>query len=369
MNRKTISVQELQKMLETGQPVTILDVRPQLQREEWKIAESTHIDAYQDLLSGKEDALHGFNAPREVPVVTVCAAGRTSLLAADRLTASGYTAYSLEGGMKAWNYAYNTASVENSTVAIVQVRRVAKGCLSYIIGSGTSAMVIDASLDPQIYIDIANAHGWQIKAVSDTHIHADYISRTKELAEATGSTHYFSACADVAYQFTELHDGQQVEIGTATIQAIHTPGHTPESMCFKIDDTFMLTGDTLFIDGVGRPDLKAGPDEALLKAGQLFESISRIKEMDAKGMLVVLPAHTSSAIPFDNKLVGALLNEINSSVRLLGLDKASFIKETVARIPATPPNYLTIASLNKTGVYEGVDPSELEAGANRCAVS
>ena len=93
-------------------------------------------------------------------------------------------AYSLEGGMKAWSLAWNTAEVpvQAGTVRVLQVRRTGKGCLSYLIGAGTEAVVIDASLDPQVYLGLAAGYGWRITAVLETHIHADHLSRSRQLA-------------------------------------------------------------------------------------------------------------------------------------------------------------------------------------------
>lgn len=369
MKTPTISVERLQQMLEKGQPVTILDVRPQQQREEWRIAESIYQDAYQPLINGDTGALENFTADPNIPVVTVCAAGKTSLIAAELLNAANYQAFSLEGGMKAWNYAYNTASLCSHDLEILQVRRVAKGCLSYIVGSGSQAMVVDASLDPKVYMDIAAQKGWEITAVADTHIHADYISRTRELAAATGAKHYFSDKAAVSFSFTPLGDGEHISIGPATVEAIFTPGHTPESTCFLINSEYLLTGDTLFTDGVGRPDLKADTEEAVSKANQLYGSLGKIKRLPGANNLIILPAHTATTIPFDKKVIGAELSSLLQGVELLQLEQENFVGQIMKRIPPTPPNYIQIANLNRLGNFEGFNPADLEAGANRCAVS
>jgi rhodanese-related sulfurtransferase len=124
-----ISVRELQEKLSKHENVFILDVRPTDQRREWKIAGSVHVDAYKQLNAGDDTALDIVELPRDSTVVTVCAAGRTSLLASKLLQRKGVHAYSLEGGMKAWNYAWNTAEISVDRVKIIQVRRTAKGVL------------------------------------------------------------------------------------------------------------------------------------------------------------------------------------------------------------------------------------------------
>lgn len=368
METKEITVAELQKMFEESKEVVVLDIRPHEQREEWKIADSIHKDAYAGLVAGDKNALNDVSLEKHIPVVTVCAGGKTSLIAAGLLNEKGYNAYSLQGGMKAWNYAWNTADIKDESVTIIQVRRVAKGCISYIVASENEAIVIDTSLEPDVYIGLAEENGWTIKYVMDTHIHADYISRTIELAKATGATHLFKENAGVDYEFVPLSDREIVSFGSADLSAVFTPGHTPESISYLINNEYLLTGDTLFTDGVGRPDLKADHAQGLQKAEQLFNSLTKILALSDNDLLI-LPAHTSSAIAFDGKIIGDKLSNLTSKIALLQLEKEPFIEQTMQRIPATPPNYIQIATLNKSGNYEGINPADLEAGANRCAVS
>src|SRR5688572_28100971 len=178
MEDKIITVDKLQDKLNNKEPVFILDVRPTDQRKEWRIAGSAHVDAYRLLNAGDETALDMVEIPENSTVVTVCAAGRTSMLATELLRGKGVQSYSLEGGMKAWNYAWNKAEVSfPNGVKVIQVRRAAKGVLSYVVGSSKDAVVIDAALDPEVYINLSKQNRWTIKYVMDTHIHADYVSR------------------------------------------------------------------------------------------------------------------------------------------------------------------------------------------------
>ncbi|MEK6511176.1 MBL fold metallo-hydrolase [Myroides odoratimimus] len=367
MKNQEIKVEDLQKMFENGEKVTVLDVRPIEQRSEWQIADSIHRDVYQGLVSGDTTVFDQDNFDKDIPIVTVCTAGKTSLIASELLKSKGFDALSLHGGMKAWNYAWNTARVEAEGVTLLQVRRVAKGCVSYMVASEGEAIVVDASLDPSVYISLAQKNGWTIKYAMDTHVHADYISRTIDLVQATNAKHLFTQGADVAYSFIPLKDGQEIEFGGAVIQAIHTPGHTPESISYLVGNQFLLTGDTLFTNGVGRPDLKADQEQALQKADELFKSLEKIKQLSSD--ILVLPAHTSSAIAFDQVLITDTIANLFARIELLQLSREEFIAQTIQRIPATPPNYIEIATLNKSGNYQDIDPADLEAGANRCAVS
>jgi rhodanese-related sulfurtransferase len=129
MPQTTISVEALRNMLAQGEPVTVLDVRTDEERSEWTIPGSVHFGAYEALKAGDERAMEGVDLPERLPVVTVCGAGGTSMIAAEQLRAKGFTAMSLEGGMKSWSLAWNVAGVpvSGTEAEVVQVRRTGKG--------------------------------------------------------------------------------------------------------------------------------------------------------------------------------------------------------------------------------------------------
>ena len=367
MGEKKITVIELQDKLNNKDRVLILDVRPEDQRQEWKIAGSTHVDAYTQLNAGDDSAFDFVDIPENAMVVTVCAAGRTSLLAANLLERNGFNAYSLEGGMKAWNYAWNLAETTFGNGAkVIQVRRPAKGVLSYMVGSSTEAIVIDASLDPHIYQKLAEQNGWTIKYVMDTHIHADFVSRTGALASMTGAEHLLIDKAEVDFKFTPIVTGQIIKFGNSQLQFLHTPGHTWESTTLKLDDNAIFTGDTLFIDGIGRPDLKAKQGEIIDKANSLYNSLRVLFSLDP--LLLVFPAHTSNAIDFDNRIIADSIKTIRDTIQQLKMSQSEFVNYTISNIPPTPPNYLSIAGINKNGLYDSQLLPDLEAGGNHCAI-
>src|ERR1700716_1499932 len=185
MTSDRISVGELQELLAAGRPVTVLDVRSASDID-WEIPGAIHVDAYGDLQSGRLGPLGGLNLPPG-PVITVCGVGRTAAIATDLLRANGVEALTLDGGMRAWSLAWNTAQTTISGCQVVQVRRTGKGCLSYIVGSQSEAVVIDASVDPDVYIRLLGERGWRLVAVADTHIHADHLSRSRQLARLEGA--------------------------------------------------------------------------------------------------------------------------------------------------------------------------------------
>ena len=166
-----IEADTLREWLENGRPVTVLDVRAPEDHEEWSIPESLHVNAYERLKAGEPDALAGVTLPKDRPVVTICNAGKVSQVAAEQLRQRGIDAFPLAGGMKSWSLAWNTAELVLDNTTVVQVRRTGKGCLSYLIGSRSEALVIDASLDPAVYLRLADQHGWRIRYVLDKPMH------------------------------------------------------------------------------------------------------------------------------------------------------------------------------------------------------
>ena len=368
MNHKTINTKTLREMLERGEPVTVLDVRTGEERAEWSIPGSVHFDAYEALKAGDERAMEDVELPDGEPIVTVCGAGKSSAVAAQQLRERGVEALSLEGGMKAWSLAWNTAEVEvpDTKVKILQVRRTGKGCLSYLIGSEGEAVVIDAAVDPEVYVDLAEEHGWKIARVLDTHVHADHLSRSRMLAERAGAELHMPEGAPVSYPFSALGDGDEVRIGSARLEALRTPGHTMESTSYLLNGRALFTGDTLFLASVGRPDLEADPERAREKARTLHRSLRRVLELYPETL--VLPGHTSESVAFDEKLIGAPLSEVRGNTSLLGEDEETFVESTAGRVSPAPENHERIVELNRAGEKPEVEPTELEAGANRCAV-
>src|SRR5262245_47679839 len=149
----------LRKWLEEKRPVTVVDVRSDEDREQWSIPGSVHINAYEALKAGEPSALSEVELPSDQPIVTICNRGMVSERAADELSRRGFNAFSLAGGMKAWSLAWNKAEVALSDAVVTQMRRTGKGCLSYLISSQGEALVVDASLSPDVYRSLADRLG------------------------------------------------------------------------------------------------------------------------------------------------------------------------------------------------------------------
>jgi glyoxylase-like metal-dependent hydrolase (beta-lactamase superfamily II)/rhodanese-related sulfurtransferase len=369
MTGMTVSMDTLRDWLDQGRPVTVLDVRPSDQRAEWAIPGSVHVDAYEALKAHDPGALLGVRLPQDKRVVTVCGMGRTSALAAQQLRDRGYEAFSLIGGMKAWSPAWNVAELSwgSGSAQTIQVRRTGKGCLSYIVGSRDRAAVIDASVAPEVYLDLASRSCWKITDVFETHVHADHLSRSRQLAKLCGATLWLPEQRRVKYRFADVRDGEIIQVGDARLRAIHTPGHTPESTCYLLDGKVLFTGDTLSLAGVGRPDLEATADGTRLRAEMLHASLQRILALPAETL--ILPGHVSHPAAFDGVPLYTRLSEVRKQVQSLQLPMSDFVTWILGRIPPTPPNHHQIVQLNEQGLWPEGDPTDLEAGANRCAVS
>ena len=171
--------------------------------------------------------------------------------------------------------------------------------------------------------------------------------------------------APVSYPHAALADGDAVEIGSSRLAAICTPGHTAESTSYLLDDGALVTGDTLFLSAVGRPDLEATPEAAREKAHVLFGSVSRL--LDLRSQILVLPGHTSEPVPFDGEPISAPISEVRSKVGPLLEDEDRFVQKVAGGVSPTPENHERIVELNRSGEQPEGDPTELEAGANRCA--
>jgi glyoxylase-like metal-dependent hydrolase (beta-lactamase superfamily II) len=202
--------------------------------------------------------------------------------------------------------------------------------------------------------------------VLDTHVHADHLSRSRRLAEVAGATLHMPDGAPVSYPFTALEDEDTLEVGAATLEVVRTPGHTPESTSYLLASRALFTGDTLFLSTVGRPDLEATPEGAKEKAHALFGSVYRL--LDLPPQTLVLPGHTSEPVPFDGEPIFAPLLKVAEEIEPLLGDENRFVEKVAGRVTQTPENYERIVELNRSGEEPEDDPTELEAGANRCAV-
>ena len=367
-NSDEITINRLREWLDSGQKVEILDIRPQADYHAWHIPGSRNIDVYHALHSGLPGLLADYKAPAGTPVVAVCFVGQTSRVAAGYLRARGIPALSLTGGMQAWSQAWNTAEVPlpGGSTRVIQVRRTGKGCLSYLVGSEGEALVIDASVDPQVYLDLAAGQGWRIAQVLESHIHADHISRARLLAEMAGASLILPEQNRTRFDHQAIKPGEVLKAGEARLQAIASPGHTFEALSYYLNEQALFTGDSLFLDSVGRPDLKANPDEAVERSRALWRTLKNLTALPPDTL--VLPCHAGKPVPFDHQALAAPMHEVAAKIPALAYSEAEFVRWIMQRIPPQPANYEFIVRLNEAGVFPPNGAAQFEAGANHCAV-
>jgi glyoxylase-like metal-dependent hydrolase (beta-lactamase superfamily II)/rhodanese-related sulfurtransferase len=363
VTQASISASDLRTLLEQGRPVRIIDIRRADDRE-WTIPGSVTVDAYDAVNAGRLGGL-GDVAFDSRPAVMVCGRGHTARRATELLRAQGVDALTLEGGMQAWSTAWNSAYATVGRCEVVQVRRTGKGCLSYIVASDGAALVVDASLAPEIYAELLKARGWRLIAVVDTHIHADHLSRSRRLAKMTGAALYMPVNDRVRFDFQHLADLDRIPFGASELVALRTSGHTAESTTYVLDNLVAFTGDTLFVDGVGRPDLHGGHVQARANAALLYTSVCRLLQLPAKTLL--LPGHVAAPVPFDNVLLTSTIDAARA-MSLLRMTESEFLAATTEHLQPPPSNHSRIIAANELGEWPD-DAEDLEAGANRCAVS
>jgi glyoxylase-like metal-dependent hydrolase (beta-lactamase superfamily II)/rhodanese-related sulfurtransferase len=370
---KWTAAQVARKVID-NEALFILDVRNADAYEDWKI--EGHIFEYLnipyfELLDGVEEILP--KIPTDKEVIVVCAKEGSSVMVAEMLSEAGLEVAYLEGGMKSWSSylePIKVANLENGG-ELYQFVRLGKGCLSYMVISEGEAAIIDAVRFTDVFTDFAKQKRVEIKHVFDTHLHADHISGGRHIATETGATYYLPPkdATEVVFDYTALTDGLNVKIGASQIDvnALYSPGHTIGSTSFIIDNQFLLTGDILFIDSIGRPDL-AGLAEDWV--GDLRKTLySRYRELAED--LVVLPAHFMIIDELnDDGTVAKRLGELFKENHGLNIeDEAEFRGIVTDNLPPQPNAYEEIRQVNMGKISPDNDKqTEMEIGPNRCAV-
>ncbi len=244
------------------------------------------------------------------------------------------------------------------------------GCLahaSYMLVSEGEAVVIDPQRDVEIYIDSAAAHGARIRHIFETHLHADFVSGHKELAERTGATIYIGIRANAAFTHVDVRDRFELRVGKILIQVLETPGHTPESICLVVTDEVksprpwaVFTGDTLFIGDVGRPDLSATHTPMEL-AGMLYDSLHQ-KILKLADDVLVYPAHGAGSLCGRNMRAersSTIGSERLTNYALQIRNRQEFTRELTTNLPSRPEYFLQDAELNRQGAATLSDLAEL----------
>jgi glyoxylase-like metal-dependent hydrolase (beta-lactamase superfamily II)/rhodanese-related sulfurtransferase len=244
------------------------------------------------------------------------------------------------------------------------------GCLahaSYMLGSEGEAVVVDPQRDVEIYLKAADEQGLKIRHIFETHLHADFVSGHLELAERTGAKIYIGAEAGATFLHEPLRHGSEVQVGKLRFTALETPGHTPEGICLVVMDQekssepwAVLTGDTLFIGDVGRPDLsKAHTPQQL--AGSLYDSLHG-KLMKLGDQVLVYPAHGAGSLCGRNMRAersSTIGTERLTNYALQIKSREEFIRQLTENMPSRPEYFLEDAQINRVGAPALAEMHEL----------
>jgi glyoxylase-like metal-dependent hydrolase (beta-lactamase superfamily II)/rhodanese-related sulfurtransferase len=356
-----ISNEKLWNSLKSDKDVFLLDVREPMEFAEFRIPGAVNIPLSELFTFNVEGKI-----PKDKKVVTICSHGNRSMVATFALAQKGIESTSLEGGMSKWNQVLNANTViKNTDLIIIQIEKVGNGCLSHIVGSDGEAIVIDPNYPPSKYVEFAEKEGLKITKVIDTHQHADHVSAAKELSKITKAELFFSAKEEYEIEHKKIDDGDTISIGKKQIQVIHTPGHTAGSMTFVVDNKYAFTGDTLFVESVGRPDLR---DKAIDFANDLYDTIHK-KLLKFESNTKIFPTHHGEGIKPTEDGIFFTTPEMAKKLSLLDLNKEEFTNKIVSMTTPRPMNYSVIIKVNKGTIPINEEQiPDLEMGPNRCSI-
>lgn len=352
----------------------ILDVRSPDQFERWRIEGKAAMQQvnipYWTAIADTDRVEAAIPADRDVLVV--CAHGGSSDLVVE--TVGRPNMHNLAGGMDAWAITLVPRTLlDDGSHFVVQFDRVAKACLSYAVSTrGREMAVIDPAADVEPYLTLAKEAGSVITDVFDTHLHADHVSLARALAAATGATYHISEgdAGGASYDYAALVDGETFRFGDLEmiVRSVATPGHTPGSTSLEVAGRYLMTGDAVFVSGIGRPDL-GGETEPW--ARDLFRTIhGKLAPLDPA--LEVCPAHyTARTESRDDGTLRRDLGDLLVNDPIVSMDdEDAFVAYVVSHLGEPPKQYADIRKVNMGWTQPGDEElRELEVGRNECALS
>ncbi len=369
MAAPNVSAAQLEDEIRRDEPLLILDVREPDAFSQWPIdaANATLVNVPLTRIERDPRAVAAELDMPNRPVRVICARGVTAVTAATHLRDAGTDVTVVAGGMHAWSQLLVAAPVAMpKPTAVVQFRREARGCLSYMVLSGGQALVVDPAPSIQPYLDEAGRRGATITHVLDTHVHADHLSGMWELARATRARRHLSAGAvarGAAPDAVVVRGSDRLDVGAAEIEVLELPGHTTDNVGLLIEGVVLVAGDSLFADSVARPDLEAGDEGAAPAARQLHRTLHD-RVLALPPATVLLPCHYEGGRRAGP--IAPTLREVRKTVALLELGEVAFVERLLTGMPPRPANYRKIITANLAR-GEGEDVASLEIGANNCA--
>ena len=375
-----IDAETLKDRIDAGEDITLLDTRMQSDYDEWRIDGETVTSInvpYFHFLDDDidEDLIADVPADREVTVL--CAKGGASEYVAGRLVEPGYDVNHLDDGMNGWASVYDAVEVTDYDGAgtLLQYQRPSSGCLGYLLYDDDEAAVIDPLRSfTDRYLEDAADLGVDLAYALDTHVHADHISGVRDLADHGVDGVIPEAAVDRGVTYADelitAADGDTFDVGNATIEAVHTPGHTTGMTSYLVDDSLLATGDGLFIESVARPDLEEGDEGAPEAARMLYTSLQE-RVLTLPDDTLVGGAHFSDAAePAADGTYVAPIGDLVDEMDALTMDEDAFVDLILSDMPPRPANYEDIIATNLG--QQSVDDEEaftLELGPNNCAAS
>ncbi|AGB33037.1 beta-lactamase [Natrinema pellirubrum DSM 15624] len=372
----------LAERLRTGAELTVLDVRDRDEFERWHLGgegvEAVQIPHMKFIQAQATGGVADLAADLEEPVLAVCGHGEASAHAVSLLRDAGIDAANLAGGMDAWADLYVARELPVDALAtVVQYDRPSSGCLAYAIYSDGEAAVIDplrAFADR--YEADADDRSATLEYAIDTHVHADHVSGVRTLADRTDAMAVLPAGAidrGLAFDAATVADGDVLRVGDATLSVVATPGHTSESISIRLEGDgggTLFTGDTLFLEGVGRPDLERGDDGAAAAAETLYETLQN-HVLEFPDDTTIAPGHYGDAAdPRADGTYAARLGALRDRLEALSMNDREFLAHATTDLPPRPSNHERIVAANLG--HEAIDDEtafELELGPNNCAVA
>ncbi|WP_424018846.1 MBL fold metallo-hydrolase [Halorientalis pallida] len=375
-----IEPNELKRRIDDGESVTILDARMESDFQEWHVdgasVEIANVPYFHFLDEAVDDGLLE-RVPEGDPLVVLCAKGGASEYVAGRLAEAGRDVTHLGEGMNGWARIYEREPVSryDGPGDLYQYQRPSSGCLGYLLVSDGEAAVVDplrAFTDR--YLDDAADLGAELTYAFDTHIHADHISGVRALDErgVTGVVPEAARQRGVTYieDLETAADGDAYAVGAATVETIHTPGHTSGMTSYLLGENLLATGDGLFVESVARPDLEEGDEGAPDAARQLYETL-QTKVLTLDDDVLIGGAHFSDAAePAADGTYTAPIGQLEDEMDALTMDEREFVELVLSDMPPRPANYEDIIGTNLgQRTADDAEAFELELGPNNCAAS
>ncbi len=370
------TARELYDWLTTNQDIALLDVRNSEDFSRFQVESpfpfEMHNISYFDFMEIEEECVSKLK--KDKPVRVICASEGSAKFVAEILENNGFADVGyLEGGIKSWgNLLVPVLLNPDETFAMYQFIRPGKASCSYGLACNGELMLFDPSRNVDFYEEFAKEKGLKILCSCETHLQADYIAGSRILQQTMGIEVFANASdfSEAQFPYTRLIDGQNLSFSTEGPQVTvkFTPGHTPGSTSFIIDNRFMITGDTVFLQSVGRPDLGGKVDEW---SDILFGTLRNIQQLDHS--MYVLPGHYISWKEANPQLAftAPLEEAIEHNQHIFGIDnEAEFLTFIKANMRDQPKEYATIRKINANLEHVDDDKAEeLDLGKNECAAS